>query len=71
MDGPVGCGRAGRQSAALAPLPEVEAGLLAAGVELDEPELDGPEPDEELSEDDEELEDALSEAVEVLRLSVR
>jgi hypothetical protein len=50
----------------LDPLPEVEAGLLAAGVELD-----GPEPDEELSVDVEELEDALSEAVEVLRLSVR
>ena len=63
MDGPAHCGRAARaQSAALAALPEVDAGLLAA-VE-DEPA------DEELS-DEEELEEALSEAVEVLRLSVR
>ena len=52
------------QSAALAPLPEVVAGLLAAGVDEVEPA------DDELS-DDEEPEDALSEADEVLRLSVR
>lgn len=58
VDGPVHA-----QSAALAALPEVEAGVLAAGV--DEVEVD-----EELSDDDA-VEDALSEAVEVLRLSVR
>jgi hypothetical protein len=52
------------QSAALELLPEVAAGVLAAGV-------DEPAPDEELSEDDEELEVALPEADEVVRLSVR
>lgn len=60
MEWPAGCGRAAGQSAALDPLPDVEAGVLVAAAGVAAGLLS-----------DELLEEALSDAVEVFRLSVR